>query len=159
MKDEILIRKATFADLPILLEFEQGIIEAERPFDETLKPEKISYYNLSNLIELDNSEVIVAEIDSEIVSSGYAKIKVAETFLDHDKYAYLGFMYTKPEHRGKKINALIIEELKKWSLTKNILEVRLQVYDENISAIKAYEKVGFKKDMVTMRIRLNSNNF
>ncbi len=157
MSETVHIRKATLADLPILLEFEQAIIEAERPFDATLRPEKISYYNLSQLIELDDTVVLVACIDSEIVSSGYAKIKAAQTYLDHEKFVHLGFMYTKPEFRGKKINALIIETLKKWSITKNVLEVRLQVYDENLSAVKAYEKVGFKKEMVAMRIRLTKD--
>ncbi len=154
MIEKVIIRLATNEDLPVLLQFEQGIIEAERPFDPTLKPEKISYYDLSGLIVSENSAVYVAEINNEIVSSGYAKIKKAEVFLDHENFVHLGFMYTKPEFRGKKLNSLIIEALKNWSISKNVLEVRLQVYDANASAIKAYEKVGFQKDMVTMRIRL-----
>ena len=48
----------------------------------------------------------------------------------------------------------IIEYLKEWCLSKNIIEIRLDVYDTNISAIKSYEKSGFKKDMVNMRVRL-----
>lgn len=32
----ILIRKATPADLETLLRFEQGVVQAERPFDPTL---------------------------------------------------------------------------------------------------------------------------
>jgi GNAT superfamily N-acetyltransferase len=154
MPEKVIIRLATIEDLPVLLQFEQGIIEAERPFDPTLKPEKISYYDLSELVKADDAVVYVAEINNEIVSSGYAKIKKAEVFLDHERYVHLGFMYTKPEHRGKKRNSLIIEALKKWAISKNVLEVRLQVYDANSSAIKAYEKVGFEKDMVTMRVRL-----
>jgi RimJ/RimL family protein N-acetyltransferase len=155
MEEKILIRKATLADLPILLEFEQGIIEAERPFDETLKSGKISYYDLSELIKSDDACVVVAEFDSEIVSSGYAKIKTAKPYLDHDNYVHLGFMFTSPDHRGKKINGLIIDALKKWSVSKNVFEIRLEVYDENLQAIRAYERVGFKKDMVTMRIRID----
>ena len=33
----ITIRKATIEDLPVLLEFEQGVLRAERPMDRTLK--------------------------------------------------------------------------------------------------------------------------
>ena len=33
--DQIRIRKATFDDLNTLLRFEQGVIEAERPYDRT----------------------------------------------------------------------------------------------------------------------------
>jgi len=35
--NQITIRKATFDDLATLFLFEQGVIEAERPFDSTLK--------------------------------------------------------------------------------------------------------------------------
>ena len=39
-------RSATLDDLPALKECEQGIIAAERPYDHTLKPDPISYYDL-----------------------------------------------------------------------------------------------------------------
>lgn len=42
----IYIRKAQLSDLATLLEFEQGIITAERPYDPTLKEEKIHYYDI-----------------------------------------------------------------------------------------------------------------
>ena len=45
------IRKATLEDLPYLLKFEQGIIAAERPFDETLVSEKFHYYDLAERIK------------------------------------------------------------------------------------------------------------
>jgi GNAT superfamily N-acetyltransferase len=154
MENIISTRSAKPQDLHILLEFEQGIIEAERPFDETLKQENINYYDLLELILSDDVEVVVAEINSEIVGSGYAKIVKAKQYLDHEYYAYLGFMFTHKNHRGKNVNTHIIEALKKWCISKNILELRLDVYDTNMAAIRAYEKVGFKKNIVNMRIRL-----
>jgi GNAT superfamily N-acetyltransferase len=48
-------------------------------------------------------------------------------------------MYTDPQHRGKGVNAIIIEALKEWCLSK-ITELRLDVYNDNPSAIRAYEK-------------------
>ncbi|WP_262910797.1 hypothetical protein [Wocania arenilitoris] len=38
------VRKATLKDIPVLLKFEQGLIEAERPMDSTIKEGKINYY-------------------------------------------------------------------------------------------------------------------
>ncbi len=49
----------------------------------------------------------------------------------------------------------IIETLKKWSIAQNITELRLEVYHDNIAAIKAYEKIGFTKHMIQMRMGLN----
>lgn len=151
----MLIRKATIEDLPVLLQFEQGIITAERPFDSTLKPDPISYYDLKAFITSTDVQVLVAEIDGEIAGSGYARIKKnPDAYYDFEKYAYLGFMYVLPAYRGMGVNQAIIEELKKWIVEQGLTEIRLEVYNDNIGAIKAYEKAGFKKRMIEMRIRL-----
>jgi ribosomal protein S18 acetylase RimI-like enzyme len=151
----MLIRKATIEDLPVLLQFEQGIINAERPFDSTLKPGAINYYDLKAFISSADVQVLVAEIDGEIAGSGYARIKKnPDTYYDFEKYAYLGFMYVLPAHRGKGVNQAIINGLKKWVAEQGLVEIRLEVYNDNTGAIKAYEKVGFEKRMIEMRIRL-----
>ena len=149
---DFIVRTAKLEDLEVLLEFEQGLIEAERPMDPTLAPNPISYYDLSEMIHLDTAEVIVVEKDAQLVASGYAKIKKARHYLDHEYCSYLGFMYTRPEFRGKGVNKLIVDELKKWSISKGLKEIRLTVYDDNIAALKAYEKVGFKKHLIEMRL-------
>ncbi|MFC4222225.1 GNAT family N-acetyltransferase [Flagellimonas marina] len=150
--DQITIRNATLDDLPILLQFEQGIITSERPFDVTIKEDPVSYYDLKQMILDDDSCVIVAEMEGKVVSSGYAISKQARHYLDHEFYAYLGFMYTDPAYRGRGINALIVDALKKWSHGKGLKEIRLTVYNDNLPAIKAYEKVGFKKHIIEMRL-------
>jgi ribosomal protein S18 acetylase RimI-like enzyme len=148
----ITIRKAHHNDLEKLLEFEQGIIAAERPFDPTLKAEKINYYDIEKMISAPDIEVLVAEIGSELVGSGYARIETAKHYLNHPNYAYLGFMYTDANHRGRGVNAKIIEALKNWCTLQDVFEIRLDVYNDNTSAIKAYEKAGFKKHLINMRM-------
>ncbi len=149
---EIQIRRAALQDLPILLDFEQGIVEAERPFDVTIRQGRVSYYDLEKMVQDTNSCVVVAEVDGKIVSSGYAISKPARHYLDHEFYAYLGFMYTDEEYRGRGINAQVVEALKKWSEEQGFKEIRLTVYNDNVGAIKAYEKVGFKKHIIEMRL-------
>ncbi|MFT5437448.1 MAG: hypothetical protein ACI840_002102, partial [Ulvibacter sp.] len=85
-----IVRKANLKDVPILLDFEQGVIEVERPMDSTLQDGRISYYDITELITSENSEVFVVEIDTKIVASGYAKIMKDKTYLKHDKQGYLG---------------------------------------------------------------------
>ncbi|MDB5149063.1 MAG: family N-acetyltransferase [Mucilaginibacter sp.] len=151
----MLIRKATIEDLPVLLQFEQGIISTERPFDNTLIPGDINYYDLKAFVTSPEVHVLVAEIGGEIAGSGYARIKKSpDTYYDFEKYAYLGFMYVLPAYRGKGVNQAIIKELMKWAIEQGLTEIRLEVYNDNIGAIKAYEKVGFEKRMIEMRIRL-----
>jgi GNAT superfamily N-acetyltransferase len=132
---KMIIRPATLADLDKLLSFEQGIITTERPFDVTLDDDPISYYNIAEMIAADNVEVAVAELNSEIIGSGYARIDEAKAYLKYAQYAYLGFMYVDPRHRGKGVNRQILEYLK-----------------HNLPAIKAYEKAGFSKLLVQMRM-------
>jgi GNAT superfamily N-acetyltransferase len=152
------VRKATLKDLPVLLQFEQGVIEAERPFDPTIQEGDINYYDISELITNPNSEVFVAEIKNEIVASGYAKIKTDRHYLKHKYQGYLGFMYVPKNHRGKQLNKLLIDALLKWCKSKNIFEIRLDVYQDNLPAIKAYKKVGFKKHLINMRLDIENLN-
>ncbi|MBS9463265.1 GNAT family N-acetyltransferase [Flagellimonas sp. 389] len=149
---EPILRDATLADLPILLDFEQELIKAERPFDSTLGEDPISYYDIKQMILDDDASVVVAELDGEIIASGYAIPKKARHYLAHEQYAYLGFMYTHTDYRGMGINSKIVDELKHWSLARGLKEIRLTVYSDNVPAIRAYEKVGFKGHIIEMRL-------
>lgn len=151
--DNVKIRTATLNDIDILLEFEQGVIKAERPFDVTLDADPITYYNLEELILSDDASLVVAEIEGKIIGSGYAMIKPARHYLNHEFYSYLGFMFTLSDYRGRGVNNKIIEILKQWSVSKGLKEIRLTVYDENHGAIRAYEKAGFKKHIIEMRLQ------
>lgn len=150
----VTVRKATFSDLDTLLRFEQGVIEAERPFDETLKRDKTHYYDLADLLRSEKAEVVVAELGNEVVGSGYARIEESKPYNQHRHHAYLGFMFVPEVHRGKGINGQILEALKRWALSKGVTEFRLEVYHENEAAIRAYQKAGFQKLLITMRMAI-----
>ena len=163
----IMIRKALPSDMDTLLRFEQGVIATERPFDSTLKTGKIHYYDLMGMINAPDCELLVAELDGAdggegtvgadgavgaLIGSGYARIEAAKHYLQHPIHAYLGFMYVEPAHRGKGVNRQIIAALTTWARSRNVNELRLDVYHENLNAIKAYEKAGFSKNMINMRM-------
>lgn len=149
---EILIRAATLADLETLLRFEQGIIQAERPFDPTLKKDPVHYYDLKGMIDAPHIHLLVAQVGDELAGCGYARIEEAKHYLQHQQHVYLGFMYVDPKHRGKGINGMIVERLKQWSLSKNITEMCLEVYYNNAAAVRAYEKAGFISHIIQMRM-------
>ncbi len=152
----ILVREAVLADLDMLLSFEQALIEAERPFDSTIRTGHLHYYDLKELILNKEAIVVVAEMDGRVLSSGFGMAKPARHYLDHTKYAYLGFMYTHSDYRGKGINSKIIDTLKEWAVQQGLYEIRLTVYQDNLPAIAAYEKAGFKKHIVEMRMKHTS---
>jgi ribosomal protein S18 acetylase RimI-like enzyme len=154
--ENIIVRTAKHEELQMLFEFEQGVIAAERPFDPTLRPGHINYYDLKVMLDDPQVEVMVAVSGDEIVGSGYARIEDAKKYLQHEKHAYLGFMYVKPDFRGKGVNQKIIQGLHKWAASQGITEIRLDVYADNVPAIKAYEKVGFSKHLINMRMDISN---
>ena len=70
------------------------------------------------------------------------------------QHAYLGFMFTHPDHRGKGVNLAIIAALKEWAAAQQVFELRLEVYTENTAAIKAYKKAGFHPLMLEIRMNI-----
>jgi ribosomal protein S18 acetylase RimI-like enzyme len=152
VRDNLIVRQAKIEELETLLEFEQGIVTAERPLNPCLKEGEIHYYDLAKLIESPQAAVFVAELAGELIASGYVLEKEAVDYLKHDRYAYLGFMYVEPEHRGKGVNQKILDALLNWAKERGLTEIRLEVFSENQPAIKAYEKAGFKSLMLEMRM-------
>ena len=151
---DVTIRNATLEDLPELLEMEQGLIADERPYDPTIRQEPVRYYDLPGMLEDINTKFLVADDGSQILSCGYAFRREPRHYLDHDAYAYFGFMYTLPAYRGRGFNGRIIDGLKEWAAQMGLFEVRLTVYTDNTPAIRAYRKAGFNSHLEEMRLRL-----
>lgn len=157
MQETIVIRKASVTDVETLLQFEQELVDTERAFDPTLKPHPNHYYDIEQMIRDPMVELVVAESTGQLIGCGYARIEKAKDYLRHDKHAYLGFMFVHPRWRGKNINQMIIENLKQWAIVQGITEMRLEVYNDNLAAIKAYEKAGFSKIIIQMRMASGGN--
>ncbi len=149
------MRPAVLKDLPVLDRFLQGIIEAERPMDPTLKDDYIIYYDLESYIKKSDTYVVVVEKESEIVGSGYGQIRENKDYFKYPYYGYIGFMFTEEAHRGQGVAKMIIDYINLWFKNRNISEVRLTVYDKNPPAIRAYQKAGFEKHLLEMRMNLN----
>lgn len=153
MKESLIqLRPAQAADLPTLLEFEQALIAFERPYAPNLRKDYFHYYDLGAYIADPDIEVVVAEIDGELVGSGYALIRDNPHYKVPEKYIYLGFMYVVPEWRGKGINGKILDYLMDWGKIRGYAEFQLTVYAENESAMRAYQKMGFEAEILRMRI-------
>ena len=101
MTNRMHIRSAKHSDLPTLLRFEQGIVTAERPYDHTLKPDPISYYDIASMLDAPDCEVAVAELDGQLIGSGYAQRKASRHYLEPEFHAFIGFLYVDPDYRGK----------------------------------------------------------
>ena len=146
-------RPALDADLDILLEFEQQVVEAERPYNDAIRKSDVTYYDLPALLDDPDVSLQVAEIDGRVIGCGYARLESARQALAHDRQATFGFMYVEPEFRGRGVSAKIMESLFEWGRERGVRHFSLSVYAGNRSAIRAYEKAGFEPGLVEMNLR------
>ena len=152
---DIIIRSAVSSDLPTLKLFEQGIVEAERPFDSTLEADPISYYDIGEMIAARDTEVVVAELDGELIASGYIQKRRSLDYVSSEYHAYIGFLYVDPAYRGRGINKQILNYLFDWAQRNGLPEIHLTVYPENNPAVRAYVKTGFQPHLLEMRLNLD----
>ncbi|MFA3792773.1 N-acetyltransferase family protein [Aliiglaciecola sp. SL4] len=152
--ENVTLRKATLDDLGKLIELEQKLIAAERPFNPILKTKDAVYYDIENLITSKSSYLAVAEVDGEIIATGYAQIRESKIAHRHDFHVYLGFMFVAQEFRGLGINKRIMQTLIAWGKEQNLSDFYLDVYATNESAIKAYRKAGFAESTYEMKLNL-----
>ena len=150
----IVVRQATAEDLGTLNRFQQDIMATERPFDRTIKDSPIQYYDISRMLTFDDIRFVIAESGSSMVGCGYARIEAAKPYLKHRLHGYLGLMYVDPAYRGQSVIGKIIDALKEWCRSRSITELRLEVYDDNVAAIRAYQKAGFRHLSREMRLGL-----
>jgi len=147
-------RKATLDDVPLLRDFEARLVEHERGIEPTLKQEgTLEYYDIPKLIEdTGNATVLIAEIDGVAVGCGLGQIKKNDACYNDPRYGYIGLMYVDEPQRGKNVGGSIVQELNNWFSSNGINEIRLKVYANNPSAIRAYEKYGFEPFINEMKM-------
>ncbi len=152
MTPKINIREATVADLATILRFEQGVVKAERPFNSTLKSGTIHYYDMAAMIVSEQSLVLVAECSGALIGTGHATLRTSLDYLQHDRDAYLGLMYVEPDFRGQGVVQDIIETLLAWARSEGVVDFYLDVFAENEPAVRAYEKFGFERNLIEMKL-------
>jgi len=155
---DIIVRKATAEDLATLDRFQQGVVDAERRFDSTIKEGPVHYYDIPRMLMSDEIHFVIAEAGLRAVGCGFARIEAAKHYSQHTLQAYFGLMYVDPIYRGRSVSSTIIDALKQWSLSRGVVEARLEVYRDNVAAIKAYEKSGFRQLSIEMRLVLDAGS-
>ena len=92
-------------------------------------------YDQYNKIE-NNQNVILAYKDGLAVGCGCFK-KYDDSSVEIKR------MYVKPEYRGQKVGALILETLEKWAAELNISTTVLETGIKQTEAIHLYTKSGY----------------
>lgn len=96
-----------------------------------------SFNILKSELENKNSQYLVAKFNNEIV--GFAGIWKS---IDD---VHITNIVTKKSYRNNGIASKLLEKLIELAKKENVLSLTLEVNDNNIYAIKLYEKYKFKK--------------
>ena len=152
----LIIREARDGDYSSLVALEQKVIDAERPYNASLKKEGAYYYDIEKLISDHDSRLVVGEVSGGIIATGYVQVRHSKPALDHDSHGYLGFMYVEEKYRGLGLNKVIVQNLVSWGQRRGVTDFYLDVYAENKSAVRAYEKFGFRGSLLEMKLNLGS---
>lgn len=154
--NRLIMREAQVDDYPSLAALEQKVIDAERPYNASLKEKDAYYYDIEKLISDRDSRLVVGEVSGDIIATGYVQVRHSKPALGHDNHGYLGFMYVAEEYRGLGLNKVILQDLINWGQQRGVTDFYLDVYAENNSAVRAYEKFGFRGSLLEMKLNLGS---
>lgn len=97
-----------------------------------------SYDVLEEELECDNSYVIVAKVDENTIV-GFAGLKV---ILDESDIMNI---VVKKDFRHNGIGSILLENLINHSKDLNLKTITLEVNENNLSAIRLYDKFSFDK--------------
>ena len=108
-------------------------------------------YNIfKSELENENSKFIVAKNYDEIVWFAGIWISIDE--------AHVTNIVTKKDLRKNGIGSTLLEELINLSKTLNLVSITLEVNENNLDAIKLYEKFGFEKLGIRKKYYNNTDN-
>jgi ribosomal-protein-alanine acetyltransferase len=88
-----------------------------------------------------NAIALVAQVDNEVVGFAIGRIDVARRTL----YGHIFTIEVLPSHRRKGIAEKLLKDLEALFKEKGAVESRLEVREDNTSAISLYQKLGYKR--------------
>lgn len=87
--------------------------------------------------------VEVALIDEQVV--GYLALEQ-----QHDGQGYLDFLAVAPDRRGRGIGEALVRSGLRWCVARGAGEAHLTVREENHTARRLYERLGFREEMIAV---------
>lgn len=135
---DLVIRAATVADTPIILELVTALAEYERIADGLVATEERLRESLFG--PSPEAEVVLAEVDGR--SAGFAIFFHNYSTLLARKGIWLEDLFVRPEHRGRGIGRRLLEHLAGLAVERECGRLEWWVLDWNESAIRFYRSLG-----------------
>ena len=70
--------------------------------------------------------------------------------LEGDRHAHIFLVYVEPAHRRRGIATALMQQAQMWAQSRGDRKIGLQVFHNNIAALRLYEKIGYRPNAVLM---------
>ncbi len=147
------IRKATLSDCQDLNNLLTKLIVDEKKYDKNINELCVVKRCYEDQILSDHVCTLICEKDNKIIAYifGYI-VNRGDAYLND--IAKIDALYVEEKYQNNGLATSLINEFKKWTKEKNIKYIELSVCNENINAVKLYQKTGFKNIKNIMNIEL-----
>ena len=155
------IRRAENKDIPKISNLLSQVLNVHheaRP--DIFKSDTVKYYpsDLEVMIKSDNDPIFVCVSEDELVV-GYAFCKIIDqnenNILHARKTLYIDDLCVDQSLRGKRIGQTIFDYVKEYAKTIGCNDITLNVWSDNVSAVKFYEKMGMRPQKQIMEYKLS----
>jgi ribosomal protein S18 acetylase RimI-like enzyme len=106
-------------------------------------PSKFEEY-LRGLIKSDESQVLVALDDDQIVAYSIAQILKRPPIAKHPEHGFISHLCVKSKYRRKSLGKQILDKILEWFKSRQIDRIELTVVAKNQIAYSFWKKQGFE---------------
>ena len=156
-----IIRRATSADLTSLGRLGALLVQEHHDFDgrrflaaTNRTPDDYASFLRSQLDDPD-IVVLVAENDGGVIGYAYAAIEGYDYMSLRGPAAVLHDLIVDPEHRGLGAGRMLLNATLSYLTSRGAPRVVLSTAEQNVSAQRLFERMGFRRTMVEMTRELD----
>ena len=149
--DKILIKECGIEDIEKIKDvsektfYETFFKENTKEDMENYLKENFSYSQIESEIRNSGSKFYIAENSGEVVAYMKLNLDKTQTESEYDNTLEVQRIYVLKEYKGKQIGKLLMQKAIEVGKSHNFNYLWLGVWENNINAIKFYEKLGFEK--------------
>ncbi len=150
MNDKIYLRKAKLEDLNLITKMVRkaiGVMEEAGIFqwDELYPDEELLHKDILN------NEMFLCEIDNQVASIFVLNQECDDEYADGNwqykdsSYFVIHRLCVNPDFQGRGIGSMTLQLIEEYLRNKGIECVRLDAFSKNPTALRMYEKLGYRR--------------
>ncbi|HOE96117.1 MAG TPA: GNAT family N-acetyltransferase [Candidatus Sumerlaeota bacterium] len=153
------IRPAQTGDLTAILELWSAMMRDHERSDERIRlaPGAVAAYRTyaNYHVSHPDSQVLVAEADSEIVGFVLLTISRNLPMFQPAHYGYLSDMAVREDWRRRGVGQALLDRVRRWLMARDIHTIQLQYYDFNELGAAFWKAMGFRPYYTRMWLDLD----